>query len=186
MDINVNKQQKNDAVNDKKLKALFTPEIIKQLKDDKDLITFELLETMRSFGNVGKKLAIEILDIKKDLEKYYLDAFGNRCAFDGNRRLKRQFTKFKLSQIHKDEIVRCHNDIKYFKDNYIQIKTKTGTNFPEMRVYQNEFLEVLDDDDNESVIGLMGRQCCAKDTSITVDGVGMSFEQLFKDCKNEK
>lgn len=143
---------------EQQLKRLFVPDVVQNLKDNKELITFELLKKMRSFGNVGKKLALDILDFEKDEEQYYIDAFGNRCMFDGNRRLKKQFTKFKLAQIHLDEITRCHSDIHYFKDNYIQIKTKSGVTFPEMRVYQNEFLEVLAEDDYESIIGLMGRQ----------------------------
>lgn len=159
---------------------LFTPDIIKEYKDNKSLITSELLEAMRSFGNIGKKLALEILDFPKDDEQYYIDAFGNRCAFDGNRRLKKQFTKFNLSPIHKYEIEKCHSDIHYFKDNYIQIKTIYGINFPEMRTYQNEFLEVLDDDDNESVIGLMGRQ---SGKSVTT-GIFLTHCYTFKNDLN--
>lgn len=162
------------------LYKLFDADTVSQLKQNKDLITEELLSVMRSYGNQGKKLALEILDFEKDNEQYYLDAFGNRCAFDGNRRLKKQFTKFNLSEIHKIEIAKCYNDIHYYKDNYIQIKTIKGINFPEMREYQNEFLEVLDDDENESCIGLMGRQ---SGKSVTT-GIFLSYCYTFKSDLN--
>lgn len=166
--------------NAQKLNRIFTPELIETLKANKDQITHDLLVKMRSFGNEGKRLALLVLDFEKDNEQYYIDAFGNRCSFDGNRRLKKQFTKFNLADIHKDEIKRCHKDIHYFKDNYIQIKTKTGVTFPEMRVYQNEFLGVLDEDNFESVIGLMGRQ---SGKSVTT-GIFLSHCYTFKNDLN--
>lgn len=118
----------------------------------------ELLDEMRAFGNIGKHAALEILDMNKDHEQYYLDAFGNRISLNGNRRLKKPFTELHLADIHKQEIARCSTDLHYFKDNYIQIKTKNGVNFPDMRKYQNDFLEEILPDDNEDNIGLMGRQ----------------------------
>ncbi|WXB48026.1 terminase large subunit [Vibrio phage VB_VaC_TDDLMA] len=140
-----------------KLDELFTPEVIEHFKKNQGEITSELLETMRSFGNKGKHLALEILDIPKDEEQYYLDAFGNRMSFMGNRRLKKSFSKITLYPIHIEEIKRCSEDIHYFKDNYVKIRTKSGVNFPEMREYQNDFITELDDD-SEGIIGLMGRQ----------------------------
>ena len=85
-----------------KLKDIFKPEIIEFLKNNKDQITQELLEELRSFGNEGKHLALEILDFPKDSEQYYLDSFGNRVSFDGNRALKKPFTKMDLSSILQD------------------------------------------------------------------------------------
>ena len=141
-----------------KVREVFTEDLIQHLKTNKHLISSELLAELRSFGNEGKQIALDILDIEKDHEQYYLDAFGNRISFDGNRRLKKQFTKLNLSKIHEEEIARCAKDIHYFKDNYIRIKTKQGVNFPDLREYQNEFLDVVIQDENEDVIGLMGRQ----------------------------
>lgn len=140
------------------LKEIFKPEIIEFLKNNKEHITTELLEEMRSFGNDGKHLALEILDFSKDSEQYYLDSFGNRITFNGNRQLKKQFTKLDLFPIHIEELTRCANDIHYFKDNYIKIRTKSGVNFPELRKYQNDFIDEIIPDENESIIGLMGRQ----------------------------
>lgn len=142
----------------KALNKIFTYEVVEFLKNNKEHITYELLTEMRSFGNAGKQLAVDILDFVKDPEQFYLDAFGNRITFNGNRQLKKQFTKLNLSPIHIEELERCSNDIHYFKDNYIKIRTKAGVNYPELRNYQNEFIDTLIPDENESVIGLMGRQ----------------------------
>jgi len=141
-----------------KLTDVFSKEVIEELKNDKSLISSELLAKIRSFGNEGKKLALEILDIEKDEEQYYLDAFGNRISCNGNRLLKKRFTKIDMSDIHIEEMRKCKEDIHYFKDNYIKIKTRNGVNFPDLRVYQNEFINAIIPDEHEGVIGLMGRQ----------------------------
>ena len=172
------------------LKDIFTDEIIEFLKNNKDQITGELLEEIRSFGNDGKHLALEILDFPKDSEQYYLDSFGNRITFNGNRQLKKQFTKLDLSPIHIEELTKCSNDIHYFKDNYIKIRTKSGVNFPELRKYQNDIIDEILPDENESIIGLMGRQCCCGNTKIKITQEDvekeMTFEELFNECKGNK
>lgn len=173
----------------KRLKEIFKPEIVDFLKNNKEHITSELLQELRSFGNDGKHLALEILDFPKDNEQYYLDSFGNRISFNGNRRIKKQFAKLDLAPIHIEELKRCSEDLHYFKDNYIQIRTKSGVNFPELRNYQNDFLDTILPDENESIIGLMGRQCCVADTNINIlynDEIKeMNFEELFNVCKKE-
>lgn len=140
------------------LKDIFKPEIVEFLKNNKDHITGELLDELRSFGNDGKHLALEILDFPKDSEQYYLDSFGNRISFDGNRALKKAFTKLDLSPIHIEELTRCAEDIHYFKDNYIKIVTPKGVNFPDIRDYQNEFIDTILPDEHENVAGKMSRQ----------------------------
>lgn len=140
------------------LKEIFKPEIIEFLKNNKEHITSELLQEMRSFGNEGKHLALEILDFQKDSEQYYLDSFGNRISFDGNRALKKPFAKFDLSPIHIEELTRCADDIHYFKDNYIKIVTPKGVNFPDIRDYQNEFINTILPDEHENIAGKMSRQ----------------------------
>lgn len=140
-----------------KLRDIFTDEVIDFYKKNKQEITSELLCTLRSYGNEGKHIALDILDIEKDEEQYYLDAFGNRMSFNGNRRVKKAFSKLPLYPIHHDELRKCMEDLEYFKDNYVKIRTKSGVNFPDMRDYQNMFIEELNDD-SEGIIGLMGRQ----------------------------
>jgi hypothetical protein len=171
------------------LDKIFTTTVKEHLRQNKHEITPELLEELRSHGNDGKHIALGILDIDKDNEQYYLDAFGNRMSFNGNRRLKKAFTKMKLHPIHRLELERCASDIHYFKDNYVRIKTKTGINFPDLRNYQNQFIDSIIPDDNEDNIGLMGRQCCSASTSISVINKSqekeMSFEDLFNECKEE-
>lgn len=170
----------------KKLKEIFTDQIVDFLKNNKDQITTELLEELRSFGNAGKQLALDILDFPKDSEQYYLDSFGNRISFNGNRKIKKPFTKLDLSSIHIQELERCATDIHYFKDNYIKIRTKSGVNFPEVRSYQNEFISLLNSDE-ESIVGLMGRQCCSAETKINILENNIekeiTFEELFNECK---
>ena len=170
----------------KALNKIFTYEVVEFLKNNKEHITYELLTEMRSFGNAGKQLAIDILDFPKDSEQFYLDAFGNRMRVRGNRSLKKPFTKLNLSPIHIEELERCSNNIHYFKDNYVKIRTKSGVNFPDMRQYQNEFISLLNSDE-ESVVGLMGRQCCSAGTKINIleNNIEkeMTFEELFNECK---
>lgn len=139
------------------LSEIFTKELIEHYRDNKTEITSELLETLRSYGNEGKKLALEILDTPIDQEKYHLDAFGNRMSFNGNRMLRKGHSKIGLYPIHIEEITRCKDDIFYFMDNYVKITTKAGINFPELRDYQRGFIETLSGP-SESILGLMGRQ----------------------------
>jgi hypothetical protein len=137
---------------------LFTEDTIEHYRTNKQEITEEILHELRLCGNEGKQIALEILDLDKDGEQYYLDAFGNRMSFNGNRRLKKAFTKIPLAEIHKIEIGKCAEDIHYFKDNYVKIKTKRGINFPDLRPYQDDFIEVIAAPDNDSILGLMPRQ----------------------------
>lgn len=171
------------------INEIFDEKTIDYYKNDKDLITEDLLATIRSYGNDGKKIALEILDLPKDTEQYYLDAFGNRISFNGNRRLKKAFTKLNMSAIHKIELRKCAEDIHYFKDNYVKIKTKQGVNFPDLRPYQDEFINEIIPDENEDNIGLMGRQCCSSGTTVNVINNSkekdMTFEELFNECKKE-
>ena len=140
------------------LNSILDQPTIDYLKANKHEITTELLHAIRQHGNEGKQLALEILDLDKDNEQYYLDAFGNRMSFNGNRRLKKAFTKMHLYPIHIAELEKCAMDIHHFKDNYVRIKTKSGVNFPDLRQYQDDFINSIIPDENEDNIGLMGRQ----------------------------
>lgn len=139
------------------LNDIFTPEVIQHYKTNKNLITSELLAELRSHGNEGKEIALEILDTEKSEDNFYLDAFGEKISNNGNRDQKKAFTQMKLSKIHLEEIERCKNDLMYFKDNYVKILTKSGYTFPETRPYQVEFLKDMDGDD-ENIVSLQGRQ----------------------------
>jgi len=164
-------------------------ETIEYLKSNKNEITEELLELLRSYGNEGKQIALDILDLPMDEEQYYLDAFSNRITFNGNRRLKKSFTKMPVSEIHKIEMEKCEADVHYFKDNYVKIKTQAGVNFPDLRPYQDDFINSIIPDENEDNIGLMGRQCCSAGTAVNIINNNiekeMSFEELFNECKSE-
>lgn len=139
------------------IKEIFKPEIIEYYKTNKSGITKELLDQLRNSGNEGKQIALDILDTEKSEDNYYLDAFGNKISFLGDRNLKKAFTQMKLSPIHIDEIKRCSEDLNYFMDNYIKIRTKKGYDFAELRSYQQRFLDVLNSD-SESIVAMLGRQ----------------------------
>ena len=149
------------------IRDIFNKEIINHYKQNKDLITEELLSTLRAFGNEGKQVALDILDTETDNEKYYLDAFGNRISFDGNRQIKKAYTKMNISKIHEIEIQKCMDDIFYFMDNYIKLTTPKGVNFPDLRPYQRDFINILIDPKNENIISLQPRQA-SKSTTIAI------------------
>ena len=135
---------------------ILSAEQIKVLKENKNLITPEILDELRKTKE-GKSVALEILDIEKDNEDYYLDAFGGRIAFNGNRQIKPFHTKINLSDIHIQEIKRCSEDIDYFTDNYVQFRTKSGIGFPDRREYQEKFIHSLNDE-NEQYLVVFPRQ----------------------------
>ena len=95
---------------------------------------------------------MQILDIQKDDEDYYLDAFGSRISFDGNRQIKPCYTKIQLTDIQIKEIQKCSEDIDYFKANYVQFKTKSGIGFPDHRKYQDDFIHALNDEHDQYIV----------------------------------
>ena len=140
------------------LKEIFTTDVVNHYKNNKGLITSELLETLRSYGNEGKQLALDILDTEKSEDNYYLDAYGEKISYEGDRNLKKAYTDMKLSPIHIEELRKCKEDLYYFKDNYVKIRTKEGVNFPETRSYQIEFLDSILNEESEGTVSLQGRQ----------------------------
>lgn len=174
--------------NNQKLQEVFTPELIEYYKTNKNLITSDLLAKLREFGNDGKQLALDILETEKSEDNYYLDAFGKKISFEGDRNLKPAFTQMKLSPIHIEEIEKCSKDLNYFMDNYIKIRTKKGYNFPELRGYQKRFIDILNSD-SETVVGLLGRQCCDGKTKIKIKDENsereITLEELFNEAEAE-
>lgn len=139
------------------LNELFNQDTINYYKTHKEKITLELLDTLRSKGKQGKQIALDILDTEKTHDNYYLDAYGNKIAFLGDREVKRAFTPMKLYPIHEEELKRCSESLDYFRENYIKIRTKDGIDFPDMRPYQKGFLDALMSD-YESIVSLQPRQ----------------------------
>ena len=133
------------------LTMILSNEQIELLKNNKNLITEELLDALRETKE-GKSVALQILDIPKDDEDYYLDAFGSRISFDGNRQIKPCYTKIQLTDIQIKEIQKCSEDIDYFKANYVQFKTKSGIGFPDHRKYQDDFIHALNDENDQYVV----------------------------------
>ena len=166
------------------LNELFNQDTINYYKTHKEKITLELLDTLRSKGKQGKQIALDILDTEKTHDNYYLDAYGNKIAFLGDREVKRAFTPMKLYPIHEEELKRCAESLDYFRENYIKIRTKDGIDFPDMRPYQKGFLDALMSD-YESIVSLQPRQCCSGKTKVNIDGKEMYMENLFNECKKE-
>lgn len=133
------------------LNMILSDEQIELLKNNKNLITEELLDALRETKE-GKSVALQILDIPKDDEDYYLDAFGSRISFDGNRQIKPCYTKIQLTDIQIKEIQKCSEDIDYFKANYVQFKTKSGIGFPDHRKYQDDFIHALNDEHDQYIV----------------------------------
>ena len=157
---------------------ILSTEQIKVLKENKNLITSEILSELRKTKE-GKSVALEILDIEKDSEDYYLDAFGGRIAFNGNRQIKPFHTKINLSDIHIQEIKRCSEDVDYFKNNYVQFRTKSGIGFPDHREYQEKFIHSLNDE-NDQYLVVFPRQAGKSATT----AVWLTWLFLFKEQIN--
>jgi len=138
--------------------SLMTEKEIKYYKENKQLITFELLQALRETDE-GKDIALQILDTEQDEQKYYIDAYNKKMSFFGNKAIKKSNTLMRLSQIHIDEMKRCSDDINYFMQNYVRILTpKKGVSFPELRQYQADFLKILETKENETILSLQPRQ----------------------------
>ena len=157
---------------------ILSAEQIKVLKENKNLITSEILSELRKTKE-GKSVALEILDIERDSEDYYLDAFGGRIAFNGNRQIKPFHTKINLSDIHIQEIKKCSEDVDYFKNNYVQFRTKSGIGFPDHREYQEKFIHSLNNA-NEQYLVVFPRQAGKSATT----AVWLTWLFLFKEQVN--
>lgn len=75
----------------------YNSERIEFLRNNKSEITREILEDLRSCGIAGKRIALEVLELKE-----------NEAATD----------------IHVSEMQKCKKDLFYFKDNYLLILNK--------------------------------------------------------------
>lgn len=131
-------------------------ELLEHLKTHKELLTAEIINEIRKLPN-GREEVIDILDLNRDNEEFYTDAYGKRVQFDGYRNIKKAHTKLELANIHLEEIKRCMEDLDYFRFNYVKIRTKSGIGFPEIREYQRRFLDVIQSD-AESVVVSFPRQ----------------------------
>jgi len=78
------------------------------------------------------------IEIQQNEEGKYIDAFNNPISFNGIMGLVKGGTKLSLSPIHKNEMIVCASDYKYFRKNYCKIVTKKGINRPDPRNYQEK------------------------------------------------
>lgn len=163
----------------KSSEGLLSDAEIEFFKANQDKITTELLDALRAQGNKGKKQAIQILETPKNEKNYYLDAFGQPISFDGHKGLKKSGTLMPLFPIHLSEIERCADDFSYFRENYIQIMTRKGINFPDIRDYQLRLIDAILDNDNEEIVGLIGRQCVSGDSVLELEDRNTTIKELF-------
>lgn len=162
-----------------KIRQIFTDDVIKHYSENKNEITRELLDKLHETKE-GKQIALEILDTPQTEDYYHLDAFGEKISNNGNRQLKKPFTEMKLAPIHFEEIKRCKEDLNYFRENYIKIRTPTGINFPDVREYQQGFLDILTSP-QENIVSLQPRQCCSGNTEITAEIEGCQKQMSMKE-----
>lgn len=136
---------------------------------------FDKLESEKggNLTNSEKLNVLNLLDLQKSQNGFYLDAFGKEVSYNGIATLKRQYVKLPLSQTHIDEITKCSQDLFYFVRNYCKILTKSGIEFPEFREYQTQFLETLASGDD--VIASLPRQSGKSVTS----GLYILWKALF-------
>lgn len=98
------------------LQEKYNTDRINYLKNNKSEITTEILEELRSYGQEGKQLALDILELQKDE---------------------------KLSDIHISEFKRCQDDVLYFRNNYIKLKKYNGVFFAESDKIQDEIINLI-------------------------------------------
>jgi len=140
-------------------------------------------ELKEANGNVEltddlKDKFLEQIDIEKNQEGYYLDAFGERISFNGIRQLKKPYTKLNINQRQQQEILACHQDYFYFRRNYCKILTKSGIGRPEPREYQVRLEKELVEGDD--VLAFFPRQCIHEDTIINKEN-----NKTIKDLYNK-
>ena len=103
-----------------------------------------------------KNAIIHIMQVKKNEEGYFQDAFNNNISYNGIKTLKREGVKIKWSALQASEYTKCSKSFDYFFYNYCKIMTKKGYDFPEVRKYQLEILEAMRD--NHRVLLSISRQ----------------------------
>jgi len=139
----------------------------------------------KELENKEKNKLFKMIDIKKNNEGYYLDAFENPISFNGIKGLKRSNIKLKLQEIHKNELKICKNDYKYFRRNYCKIKTKEGISRPEPRDYQERAEDALLKG-NDTVL-FFPRQCIYKDTELNINkNKTIKISDLYNNYKNKE
>ena len=163
---------------------LLTQKEVKYFQTHQNEITPELLEVLRARGKTGKQQALDILDLPKTDDQFYLDAFGEKISYMGDRTSKRGFTKLPLSKIHFEEIEKCYKDPVYFIQNYIKVMTPKGVDFLDFREYQNRLLKILINPEILNLLALQPRQCVDGGTKLTINNSETSIKDFFEETKS--
>ena len=118
----------------------YNEEFINLIKDKKDW-------TYREHD-----LLLNLLQPQKGESGYFVDRYGNRVSYNGNRFLKKSKTELEECPIHKIEREKCEADFKYFRKYYCIIKTRKGKGRPEPRPYQEKLEDALISGDDVAVL----------------------------------
>ena len=132
---------------------------------------FEILEEEKGSSLTDEEIdsVLKKIDIQKNEEDFYVDAFDNTISFAGIRTIKKENTILKLSEIHKNEILKCSKDFKYFRKFYCKIVTKSGIGRPEPREYQEKLEDnYLSGKDNVLLFGRQTGKCLHFSSKINV------------------
>ena len=120
--------------------------------------------TRHDIDNVIKRL-----ELSRDNEGYYVDAFNNRVSFNGIRTIKPAFTQLNLKNEHAEEIFKCAMSFQYFRENYCIILTDKGYARPQPRDYQTRLEnDLLGSKRNLVLFGRQSGKCTEKSTFITI------------------
>ena len=129
---------------------------------------------------------LKLLDIQKDDENYFLDAFGNRISFNGNKSIKKSGTKLSVNIIHENEIKKCSKDFNYFRKYYIRIITKLGIDRPEIRPYQERLeKDLLEYSEVAVSYPRQSGKCQKSDTLLNIKSNNEVKHQSIGDLFNE-
>lgn len=118
------------------------------------------LETRDSEGRVLEISddKISSMDIERDDEGYYLDAYGHRIHFKNIPELKSPNTKLNLTNDHILELYKCSEDYEYFYKNYVKVLTKKGYDRAENRTYQNRLSDIMTSPAGKRLLVMGSRQ----------------------------
>jgi hypothetical protein len=111
------------------------------LYDDEDFL--EYVKNKKDWTYEEHDNLLNILELPKNENGYYIDKFSERVSYNGIRTLKRAHTDLGLSPLHFVEQKKTSNDYKYFRKYYCKIITKDGLKRPEPREYQQNLEDSL-------------------------------------------
>jgi len=113
---------------------------------DKGFINF--VNKTQEWDNEKHDQLNNLLDLEKNEVGFYKDIFGQGVSYNGIRTLRRAKSVLPTTKVHRNEMEKCANSFKYFRQHYVKIVTRDGIRRPEPRDYQerleNELISLED------------------------------------------